>query len=73
MNDRFAMIGRRMDDFDKKLNKLMTTLDGFLKRLTDYDQEFAILKAEMTQVKSILKSNFGIEVSLQNPPKLNRR
>ena len=49
----------------ESINKLTTTLDAFLKRLTDFEDEFSILKAEMAQVKTVLKEKFDIEISLQ--------
>ena len=57
----------RFTELDKRLDKLVTTLDSFLKRMTDHEDEFAILKAEINQIKHVLKSNFGIEISLQSP------
>ena len=36
-------------------------LDKFLKRLTDHEEEFTILKSEMKQVKQVLKEKLGVE------------
>jgi hypothetical protein len=46
-----------------KLDRLMTTLDGFLKRLTDTEQEFAIMKNEINRIKAVLKKKLGVDIS----------
>lgn len=48
-----------------QIQQLTVTLDRFLKRLTDFDDEFAILKAEVDLIKDILKKKLGVEVALQ--------
>lgn len=45
----------------EQIQALTITLDKFLKRLTDHEEEFTILKSEMKQVKQILKEKLGIE------------
>lgn len=62
---RLGNLGQRMEEFDRKLDRLMNTLDAFLKRLTDFDDEFTILKAEVDLIKDILKEKLGVEVALQ--------
>ena len=56
---------KRIDSFDQKLDKLATTLDNFVKIMTDYKEEFIILKAEVDQIKSVLKEKFGIKIAAQ--------
>ena len=56
---------RRMDEFDKKLDRLTTTLDKFLKRLTDHEEEFTLLKADVAQIKAVLKEKLGVEILIQ--------
>lgn len=65
MNYKFQQLEQRMDNFDEKLNKLMTTLDNFVKMMTDSKEEFIILKAEVDQIKSILQEKFGIKIAVQ--------
>ena len=45
----------------EQIQALTITLDKFLKRLTDHEEEFTILKSEMKQVKQVLKEKLGIE------------
>ncbi|MDP2669209.1 MAG: hypothetical protein Q8P07_05255 [bacterium] len=45
----------------EQIQALTITLDKFLKRLTDHEEEFTILKSEMKQVKQILKEKLGVE------------
>lgn len=49
----------------EQIQQLTTTLDNFVKMMTDYKEEFSILKAEMDQVKKILKEKLGVEVAVQ--------
>ena len=64
-NFKFENLERRMDEFDRKLDKLATTLDNFVKMMTDYKEEFILLKAEVDQIKMILKEKLRVEVSIQ--------
>jgi ribosomal protein L29 len=48
--------------FDQKLDKLMTTLDRFLKRLTDFEDEFHLLKREIARMKSVLREKLGVTI-----------
>lgn len=45
----------------EQIQQLTITLDKFLKRLTDHEEEFTILKSEMKQVKQVLKEKLGID------------
>ena len=45
----------------EQIQALTITLDKFLKRLTDHEEEFTILKSEMKQVKQVLKEKLGVE------------
>lgn len=47
------------------VRELAITLDKFLKRLIDYDDEFTLLKAEVDLIKKIFKEKFNIEIALQ--------
>jgi len=62
-NERQAL-GDRMDKLEASIDHLATTLDEFLKRLTNHEDEFTILKAENAKMKKIIKDKLGIEVSL---------
>lgn len=59
------ILRQRMDEFDKKLDRLTTTLDKFLKRLTDREEEFTLLKADVAQIKAVLKEKLGVEILVQ--------
>jgi ribosomal protein L29 len=48
--------------FDQKLDKLMTTLDRFLKRLTDFEDEFQLLKREIARMKTALREKLGVTI-----------
>ncbi|MDO8511654.1 MAG: hypothetical protein Q7S57_00100 [bacterium] len=52
----------RLRRIEESLDKLTNTLDMFLKRMLDQEDEFVIMKAEVAQIKNILKEKLGIEV-----------
>ena len=65
---------RILDDVDKKLqamelrinrkiDRLTTTLDKFLKRMTDMEDELEIMKHDLNRVKSVLKEKLGVDLS----------
>lgn len=49
----------------EQIQQLTITLDNFVKIMTDFQEEFTILKAEVDQIKKILKEKLGVEVMLQ--------
>lgn len=55
-------VDERFKVLEEKMTQLMDTLDKFLKRQMDQEDEITIMKAELMQVKSILKEKFGFEV-----------
>lgn len=40
----------------------MTTLDKFLKRLTDMEDEFEIMKHDINQLKKIIQEKLGVNL-----------
>jgi len=40
----------------------MTALDQFLKRLTDSEDEFIIMKKCVNQIKTVLKEKLGVDL-----------
>ncbi|MDO8555095.1 MAG: hypothetical protein Q7R75_00825 [bacterium] len=61
---RFQKVEAEIFGLRHEIRQLTTTLDNFLKRLTDHEIEFQILKAEMNKVKLILKEKLGAEITL---------
>ena len=53
---------KRFEAIEKKLSELTDILDAFLKRLTAHEEEFAILKSEVSFMKKILKDKLGVDV-----------
>ena len=49
-------------DIKAGIRDLADTLDAFLKRLTDREEEFTIMKREMEIVKSVLKEKLNVDV-----------
>jgi hypothetical protein len=50
VDDRFNKLEARMDEFDRKLDSLTSTLDGFLKRLDEHEVENAARDAQFARL-----------------------
>ena len=48
--------------FSQKIDALITTLDRFLKRMTDMEDEFTIIKHDLNKVKKVIKEKLGVEL-----------
>jgi hypothetical protein len=46
--------------FMEKLNSLTNTLDHFLKRLTDTEEEFVFMKHDVNRIKAVLREKLGV-------------
>ncbi len=46
----------------QKLDDLTTTLDKFLKRLTDVEGEFVFLKEDLRRVKAVIREKLGVSL-----------
>lgn len=40
----------------------MTTLDRFLRRLLDAEDEFTIMKKDVNQIKAVIKERLGVDL-----------
>jgi|GEM_PF-2421276 len=47
---------------NQKIEKLTTTLDAFLNRLTMIEDEFEIMKAEINKMKEIIREKLNVEI-----------
>ncbi len=48
--------------FTEKLDKLITTLDNFLKLMTDIEDEFAMMRNNIKRIKKAIKDKLGLEL-----------
>lgn len=48
---------------NQKIDKLTTTLDKFLKRLTNMEDEFEMMKADINRMKKVIREKLGVELS----------
>jgi len=49
---------------NQKIEKLTTTIDKFLKRLTDLENGFALMKADLRRVETVLREKFRSVIRL---------
>jgi hypothetical protein len=58
---RFNVRLEKMEEhFAKSLDELTKTLDKFLKRVTDIEEEFTFMKADLNRVKAVLREKLGV-------------
>lgn len=55
-------LGKMETELNKKFDRLVTTLDRFLKRMSDLDDEFTMMKADINRLKVIIKEKLGVSV-----------
>ncbi|OGZ87303.1 MAG: hypothetical protein A2444_02240 [Candidatus Staskawiczbacteria bacterium RIFOXYC2_FULL_37_19] len=48
--------------FTEKFDKLTTTLDNFLKRMTDIEDEFTMMRNDINRIKKAIKEKLGVEL-----------
>jgi hypothetical protein len=46
--------------FAKRIDELTKTLDKFLKRVSDIEEEFTFMKADLNRVKAVLREKLGV-------------
>lgn len=47
----------------RKIDRLTTTLDGFLKRLTAAEDEFDVMKLDINRMKKVIREKLGVDLS----------
>lgn len=58
---RFNLRLEKMEErFAKRLDELTKTLDKFLKRVSDIEEEFTFMKADLNRVKDVLRKKLGV-------------
>jgi len=62
MDERFKEMDAEMKKMSDNINKLVNSLDSFLKKMTDLEDEFTILKKDVRQIKEVIKTKLGIEI-----------
>ena len=67
VDKRFEYVDRQIKDLDlkftEKFNELTTTLDKFLKRMTDMEDEFAMMRQDINRVKKVIKEKLGVDLT----------
>lgn len=59
-------VDKRLEKLEKrwleKFNQLTTTLDKFLKRLLDLEDELTFLKKDLNRVKAVIREKLGVSL-----------
>ncbi|MFH1181131.1 MAG: hypothetical protein V1705_01825 [bacterium] len=56
-------IGKLEIKVDKRFDQLITTLDKFLKRLTDIEDEFEVMKLDLNRMKKVIREKLGVDLA----------
>ena len=48
---------------NQKFDKLITTLDKFMKRLTDMEDEMEMMKLDINRIKKVVREKLGVDLS----------
>ena len=66
LDNRMIALEKRLDEVEislkESINELTNTLDAFLKRLTDTETEFAMMKADINRMKQVIKEKLEVEL-----------
>ncbi len=46
----------------ERLNSLTNTLNHFLKRMTDVEQEFTVMKNDIKRIKAVMREKLGVSI-----------
>jgi hypothetical protein len=61
-----SAVDKRLEKLEErwleKFNKLTTTLDKFLKRMTDMEEEFTFMKNDVNRIKAVLREKLGVSI-----------
>ena len=60
-------IGKKLEAMEerwsRKFDKLTTTLDKFLQRMTDLEDEFTMMKHDLNRMKKVIKERLGVDLT----------
>ncbi len=56
-------IGKLEIKVEQRFDQLITTLDKFLKRLTDIEDEFTIMKSDINRLKKVIQEKLGVDLT----------
>ncbi len=62
VDERFRGVNRRLARLEGQYERLLRTLNKFLKRITDLEGEFTFLKEDLKRVKAVLREKLGVSL-----------
>ena len=66
VDQKILKLEKRLNKMEIKMNQnfnhLITTLDRFLKRLTNMEDEFELMKLDINRLKKIIREKLGIDL-----------
>ncbi len=62
VSEQFGGVNRRLGKLEEQYDRLLMTLNKFLKRLTDFEDEFEFLKQDLKRVKEVIREKLGVSL-----------
>ena len=66
VDQKILRMEKRLNKMEIKMNQnfnhLITTLDRFLKRLTNMEDEFELMKLDINRLKKIIREKLGVDL-----------
>ena len=63
VDEKTRKVEKKIDIIDFRIDKLIRTLDNFLKRMTDIEDEFTMMRNDINRIKKAIKEKLGVELS----------
>ena len=60
VDERFRTVNRRLSKLDGQYERLLRTLNKFLKQVTDLQEEFTFMKEDLKRVKAVIREKLGV-------------
>lgn len=65
INTKFEKMDGRLNKIEEAIRELTLTLDEFMKRVINQDEEIVLLRAKVDKITAFIKEKFGVEISAQ--------
>jgi predicted nuclease with TOPRIM domain len=62
VDERFRGVNRRLARLEGQYDRLLRTLNKFLKRMTDLEEEFTFMKEDLKRVKAVIREKLGVSL-----------
>ncbi|MEK7566595.1 MAG: hypothetical protein AAB527_00460 [Patescibacteria group bacterium] len=65
VDGKFGLLKAEIEENRRLIKDLTLTLDEFMKRVINQDEEIVLLRAKVDKIAGFIKEKFGVEISAQ--------